>query len=72
MQNEYMPGTEKAGLSELGDLELVEMAQAGDLDAEEALIRKYKETVKIKANMYFITGADEDDVVQDVYKRQSS
>ena len=65
MQNEYMPGTEKAGLSELGDLELVEMAQAGDLDAEEALIRKYKETVKIKANMYFITGADEDDVVQE-------
>ena len=47
MQNEYMPGTEKAGFSELGDLELVEMAQAGDLDAEEALIRKYKETVKI-------------------------
>lgn len=47
------------------DAELVNMAQSGNLDAEEALIRKYKETVKIKANMYFMAGADEDDVVQE-------
>ena len=47
------------------DNELVKMAQCGNLDAEEALMRKYKETVKIKANLYFMAGADEDDIVQE-------
>lgn len=53
------------GFEDCSDAELVNMAQSGNLDAEEALIRKYKETVKIKANMYFMAGADEDDVVQE-------
>ena len=47
------------------DQELVLAAQAGDLDAEETLMRKYKETVRIKAKMYYMAGADEDDVVQE-------
>ena len=45
--------------------DLVLKAQSGDLDAEETLMRKYKETVKIKAKMYYMAGADEDDVVQE-------
>lgn len=51
--------------SSFSDKELVLKAQAGDLDAEETLMRKYKETVKIKAKMYYMAGADEDDVVQE-------
>lgn len=51
--------------SSFSDKELVLKAQAGDLDAEESLMRKYKETVKIKAKMYYMAGADEDDVVQE-------
>ena len=51
--------------SSFSDKELVLKAQAGDLDAEEALMREYKETVKIKAKMYYMAGADEDDVVQE-------
>ena len=47
------------------DNDLVLKAQEGDLDAEETLMRKYKETVKIKAKMYYMAGADEDDVVQE-------
>ncbi|MBR6798525.1 MAG: RNA polymerase sporulation sigma factor SigH [Firmicutes bacterium] len=47
------------------DRDLVLKAQSGDLDAEETLMRKYKETVKIKAKMYYMAGADEDDVVQE-------
>lgn len=47
------------------DNELVILAQRGDLDAEEVLLRKYKDTVRIKANMYYMAGADEDDVVQE-------
>lgn len=47
------------------DIDLISKAQSGDLDAEETLMRKYKETVKIKAKMYYMAGADEDDVVQE-------
>lgn len=52
-------------LENYSDNELVVLAQQGNLDAEEILMRKYKDTVKIKANMYYMTGADEDDVVQE-------
>lgn len=45
--------------------ELVRLAQQGDADAEEFLIRKYKEVIKTKARLYFMVGADRDDVVQE-------
>ena len=48
-----------------GDGRLAVMAQQGDLDAEETLMRKYKETVRKKARMYYMAGADEDDIVQE-------
>lgn len=51
--------------SGFSDKELVLKAQAGDLDAEETLMRKYKETVRIKGKMYYMAGADEDDVMQE-------
>ena len=47
------------------DNELAAMAQMGNLDAEEALMRKYKEAVRRKAKMYYMAGADEDDIVQE-------
>lgn len=53
------------GSSSLSDRELALLAQTGNLDAEEALMRKYKETVRTKAKMYYMVGADEDDVVQE-------
>ncbi|NLD19988.1 MAG: RNA polymerase sporulation sigma factor SigH [Clostridiales bacterium] len=56
---------EKYVYESYSDDELAAMAQEGDMNAEEALIRKYKETVKIKANLYFMAGADEEDVVQE-------
>ena len=49
----------------LSDDRLLSMAHNGDLDAEEALMRKYKETVRLKAKMYYMAGADEDDIVQE-------
>lgn len=49
----------------LSDKELVAMAQEGSLYAEETIIRKYKDVVKLKAKMYYMVGADEDDVVQE-------
>lgn len=44
---------------------LAARAQAGDLAAEEELLRRYKGLAKAKANMYYMVGADEDDVLQE-------
>lgn len=49
----------------LTDEQLAEQAQAGDLGASEYLIRKYKEMVRRRAQLYFIMGADGDDVIQE-------
>lgn len=53
------------GYYSYSDMELASMAQEGNLEAEEALIRKYKGVVKIKANMYYMAGADDEDIVQE-------
>lgn len=44
---------------------LVLLAQAGNEEAGERLIRKYKELVRTKAHLYYIAGADRDDIVQE-------
>lgn len=49
----------------LADEELASMAQSGDAAAEEYLIRKYKDVVSSRAQLYFIIGADGEDVVQE-------
>lgn len=49
----------------VSDQEMVIRAQQGDLEAEEALMRKYKDVVKIKSRYYYMAGADEDDVIQE-------
>jgi len=49
----------------LSDEELVGRAQQGDQNAEEYLIRKYKDEVRGKAHIYFIMGADGEDIVQE-------
>ncbi len=52
-------------MTENTDNKLVRRAQAGDLAAEEELLRRYKELARVKANMYYMVGADEDDVLQE-------
>lgn len=49
----------------LKEEELVRMAQNGNPDAEEYLIHKYKEVVKSKSHLYFMVGADKEDIVQE-------
>ena len=56
MENKY---------AEMTDELLVKQAQQGDADAEEYLIRKYKDVVRGKAHIYFIVGADNEDIVQE-------
>ena len=38
----------------MNDQEMVIRAQQGDLEAEESLMRKYKEIVKIKSRYYYM------------------
>ena len=45
--------------------ELALMAQMGNQEAEEFLIREYKDVVRGKAHSYFIMGGDREDVVQE-------
>lgn len=45
--------------------DLVRLAQSGDEEAEEFLIRKYKDVIKAKGRLYYMAGADWDDIVQE-------
>lgn len=47
------------------DEELVQLAQRADGEAEEYLIRKYMDMVRGKAHVYFMVGADREDVMQE-------
>ncbi len=57
---------QKSGWEEAhSEEELVGLAQNGNEEAEEYLIRKYKNLVRTKARLYFIMGADHDDIMQE-------
>ena len=47
------------------DEELVVKAWAGDDDALESLLQRYRNFVRMKARSYFLVGADREDVVQE-------
>lgn len=49
----------------LSDEQMVKRAQEGDEEAEESIIRKYKDVVRSKAHLYFMVGADNEDIVQE-------
>ena len=56
MKSKYQDYTDEA---------LVDLSRLGDNEAEEHLIRRYKEVVRAKTRIYFIVGADEEDVAQE-------
>lgn len=47
------------------DEEIVEIAREGDSNAQEYLIKKYKNFVRAKARSYFLIGADREDIIQE-------
>ncbi len=57
--------SEKIVYENLGDEELVELSGAGDKEATECLLVRYKNLVLSKARMYFLVGADEKDIIQE-------
>ncbi|MDQ6783943.1 MAG: RNA polymerase sporulation sigma factor SigH [Actinomycetota bacterium] len=52
-------------LTDLDDEALVSRFQAGDEDALEVLIARYRRFARSKARTYFLVGADDDDVEQE-------
>ncbi len=50
---------------EKSDLELIRLSRENDRFAEEALLERYKNLVRVKARTYFIIGADKDDIIQE-------
>ncbi len=47
------------------DEEVVEIARAGSVLAQEYLINKYRSFVRAKARAYFLIGADREDIIQE-------
>ena len=50
---------------QMSDDELIEIIHKGDTQAEEKLIKRYKNFVLAKSRSYFLVGADREDIVQE-------
>lgn len=53
------------GFSNKPDEEVVDLARAGSVLAQEYLINKYRSFVRAKARSYFLIGADREDIIQE-------
>lgn len=58
-------GTHLPEYENMTDEEVVDIARAGDVDAQEYLINKYKNYVRAKARTYFLLGGDKEDLIQE-------
>lgn len=47
------------------DEDLIEKIRLGDLKAQNYLLEKYRNVVHMKANKFYLTGADDDDIIQE-------
>lgn len=61
MQNEVYPDK----FADFSDERLAQLSQAGDSEATEYLLSKYRTLVRRKARTYFLIGADSEDIVQE-------
>lgn len=52
-------------MANMKDEDLVNLARSGDQSAQDFLIMKYKNFVRVKAKSYFLVGADREDIVQE-------
>ncbi len=52
-------------LEAMTDEELVLLSASGDRDATECILSRYKNLVRSKARMYFLAGADKEDIIQE-------
>lgn len=55
----------EANYSTLRDEELAVLSQGGDKAAEETLLVRYKEKIRIRSGLYFMLGGDRNDIIQE-------
>lgn len=60
-----MNNTVHGEYEKLTDEELAALSAAGDETATECILSKYKNLVRSKARMYFLAGADREDIIQE-------
>lgn len=63
MNNKEILNCEK--FNKYSDEEIIDIIRTGNEDAQEYLIDKYKNLVKVKSRSYFILGADREDIIQE-------
>ena len=51
--------------NEISDEKLIKQIRLGDIDAQNYLLEKYKSLVNMKANRFFLVGAESDDMIQE-------
>ncbi len=51
--------------NDVSDEELIEKTRLGDLEAQNYLLEKYRNLVTMKANKFFLIGAESDDMLQE-------
>lgn len=56
---------DRKSLEKMPDEQLVKIAQAGDKEALETILSRYKNLVYSKAKPYFLAGADDEDIIQE-------
>ena len=55
----------RSSKSQMNDDELIKIIHQGNAEAEEKLIKRYKNFVLAKSRSYFLVGADREDIVQE-------
>lgn len=65
MSKQYLYDFKNDKYNNVADEKLVEQVRLGDLEAQNYLLEKYRNIVNMKANKFFLIGAEDDDMVQE-------
>lgn len=65
MNKEYLYHLNNGKYQNISDEELIKKIRLGDLEAQNYLLEKYRTIVSMKANKFFLIGAESDDMLQE-------
>ncbi len=65
MPNKYLYNFTQDKYQNISDEELIKKIRLGDLEAQNYLLEKYRGLASIKANRFFLIGAENDDMLQE-------
>ena len=65
MTNKYLYNISNNKYENISDEDLISKIRLGDLEAQNYLLEKYRSLVSVKANRFFLIGAESDDMLQE-------